>query len=448
MKDQKKSIIAVILCGLSALVSFTASAQVQTPRYVSMTAYSNAYYEYLPQGYNSTGDNYPVIIFFHGSGENGNGSPAVLPLVLKNGTPKQISQGIFPNYFLCNGDTFRCIVISPQFILSPPPQDINNVIDYVISHYRVDINRIYLTGLSQGGGNAWDYAGNNISYANRVAAIVPICGFSWPDPAKGQIIAAANLPVWATHNNGDPVCPVSYTIGYTDNIDNAPLPPTPLAKRSIFAASGHDAWSHTYDFTFRENGYNVYEWMFRFKRSFTTLPITGLTFNAVKTNNNSIQLSWQTIAENKSRGFEIERSSDGNHFSSISFINSRGTNGNGAVYNYPDAAPVSGKNYYRLKLLDIDGHFTYSPIRFVDISKSSQLTVYPNPVADKLNINTAYNFNNALLQLYDVNGKQIKQATLNGSGTIVVASNELAAGHYSGRITEGTQQWQFTFIKK
>jgi predicted peptidase len=161
------------------LQSFS-QVQTESPVYVSMTANSGGYYESLPINYNSNSQNYPLLLFVHGSGELGTGSPSQLPLVLHNGPPKMISQGTFPSSFTVNSQTFSFIVISPQFISWPQPGDIQDVINYLIQHYRIDQNRIYLTGLSMGGGTTWEYAGNQSAYANRLAAIVPISGASYP----------------------------------------------------------------------------------------------------------------------------------------------------------------------------------------------------------------------------------------------------------------------------
>jgi predicted peptidase len=166
----------------------------------------------LPQGYSPSGSQlYPLIIFVHGEGELGPGTPASLPSVLVNGTPLQIRQGIFPTSFTVNGQTFKFIVLSPQFNQWPTEATLDTVITYAVQHYKVDVSRIYLTGLSMGGGVVWQYAGNNSVYANRIAAMVPICGASWPDVGRADIIAAGDIPVWATHNLNDPTCPVAYT---------------------------------------------------------------------------------------------------------------------------------------------------------------------------------------------------------------------------------------------
>ena len=83
----------------------------------------------------------------------------------------------------------------PPFTDWPGPSDINTLLNYLTQNYKIDLSRIYLTGLSMGGGVVWEYAGNNAVYANRLAAIVPICGASWPDQGRAGIMAGANLPV-------------------------------------------------------------------------------------------------------------------------------------------------------------------------------------------------------------------------------------------------------------
>jgi len=94
------STLTLLLLGFTSIVK----AQTFTPKYgISMTSFSHGYYEYLPKGYVANGtQKYPLLIFLGGTGELGDGSVEQLPLVLHNATPKQISQGIFPDSFLVN----------------------------------------------------------------------------------------------------------------------------------------------------------------------------------------------------------------------------------------------------------------------------------------------------------------------------------------------------------
>ncbi|MEP6675858.1 MAG: T9SS type A sorting domain-containing protein [Ferruginibacter sp.] len=451
MKNLKRQfILRSVLSFLVLIIYINTEAQVQTPRYnISMTTNSNGFYEYLPKGY-SSGQNFPLLIFCHGVGENGDGSPAQLSRVLNNGTPKQISQGIFPDsFFTTGGQSYKFIVISPQFTQWPSPYDISNIIDYCQLHYHVDINRIYLTGLSMGGGVVWDYAGWTPQFPTRIAAIVPISGASNPYGPREANMAAANLAIWATHNLNDPTVPSDNTIQYVDGTNAQPLPPNPLAKKTIFPVYGHDAWDQTYDFNFTENGLNIYQWMLQFKRNFVTLAVGGLEFNAAKKDNDKILLSWKTVTESNNRGFEIQRSNDGVNFTTVTFVNGLGTNGNGAVYSFTDAAPLNGRSYYRLKQIDNDNNFKYSEIRFVDLVKQKAVTAYPNPVLDVLNINVSgYDFSHALLRIIDVNGRVVKQQVITGNGSISVPVKDLSHAVYAAEITEGSVSVRFRFVKE
>ena len=213
---------------MASLLSLAGTAQVQTARHLSMTPNSQGFYEYLPQGYNPNGsETYPVIIFVHGIGELGDGSPAQLPKMLWAGIPATINGGQFPTSVTVNGQTHKFIVLSPQFISWPTGGDIENVINYAIANYKVNTQRIYLTGLSMGGGVVWEYAGASTTWASRLAALIPICGASWPDYNRARNINMANLPVWAIHNNDDGTCPVWYTNDYVNLINQAPAPAVP-----------------------------------------------------------------------------------------------------------------------------------------------------------------------------------------------------------------------------
>lgn len=275
-----------IIAFMLLLGSFQGKTQVQTARHISMVPNSMGFYEYLPQGYDPNGtETYPLLLFVHGMGELGSGGSALVN-ILRAGPPKLINQGKFPTSFTVNGKTHKFIVISPQFKDWPTRADINNVINYALLNYKVNVNKIYLTGLSMGGGVTWEYAGHSSStfpktYGHRLAGIVPICGASFPDRSRARVIASLNIPVWATHNDGDPTAPVYYTNNYVSIINEAPAP-VPAAKKSIWTSTSHDAWTKTYDPNYRENNMNVYEWMLQYERgvNLPAIPNDGPVVNA------------------------------------------------------------------------------------------------------------------------------------------------------------------------
>lgn len=431
------------------LVYQSAFAQVQTARYISMTALSNAYYEYLPQGYSTSGSQkYPLMIFVHGSGETGDGSPSQISRVLRNGPPKLIKQGIFPNSFTVKGQSFKFIVLSPQFTIWPDDINIEDIINYAIKNYNVDTSRIYLTGLSMGGGVVWQYAGDDINYGRRVAAIVPIAGASWPAYFRCENIAAANIAVWATHNNGDPTVPSFYTTNYVNTIDTVPAPPNPLAIKTIFQSKSHDAWTATYDLNFKPNGLNVFEWMLQYSRSNGTLAVSGLSFEIGKKDAHSVSLKWNTNSETNNRGFVIERSVDGNVFDSIGFTSGLGVSGRGASYSFIDANVFAGKYFYRLRQMSFDNTYQLSAVKFIDLKGQSYFTVYPNPVTDAIGIHTGLTFTNSSLKIYDVSGRLSQQIILNGTGILNVSVKNLPPGIYTAKIADGINELQFRFLKK
>ena len=405
-QNYKLRILSACLAGFCFLQPLL--CQVHTARYSSMITNSNGYYEYLPEGYNSGSQNYPLMIFLHGYGEIGNGS-SQLPLVLINGVPKIINDGLFPNSFIVNGQTHRFIVITPQFVDWPTPGDINNIINYLIQHYRINTSRIYLTGISMGGGVTWDYPGVNSEYANRLAAILPVCGASDPNYSKARTIASANLPVWATHNDHDPTVPVSNTNGYIAYI-NEPPAPVPPAKKTIFSSDEHDAWTKTYDPNFRENGLNVYEWILQFQRNNTPLAVTLSSYKATKTGESQVTITWSTGSEVNNDHFTLERSSNGIDFTRLANIPAINSN-TGSVYSYADNTPLDRNNFYRLSQTDREGKITYYTVLKITLRPNDQhiLSINPNPVKNNAMIELFHlEKGNIQVILSDMNGRTLR----------------------------------------
>ncbi|RQO31954.1 hypothetical protein DBR32_03885 [Taibaiella sp. KBW10] len=118
----------------------------------------------------------------------------------------------------------------------------------------------------------------------------------------------------------------------------------------------------------------------------TPLPVNLLYFKAAKVNT-SVQLNWSTISERSNKGFNIERSNDGNSWSPIGFVNTKAENGNSNAnldYNFMDKDVEVGKSFYRLKQLDQNGNFHYSSVVLITLDKEHSVSVYPNPASDEL----------------------------------------------------------------
>src|SRR5665213_531661 len=180
------------------------------------------YLLFLPQGYRESQQRWPLMLFLHGSGESG----ANLAKVKAHGPPKLVE----------STPDFPFILVSPQ----SPGRGWNNqtltaLLDDVVSKYRVDSSRIYLTGLSMGGFGTWSLAA---AHPERFAAIVPICGGGKPaDAAK-----LAALPIWAFHGAKDPTVPVERSREMVAAIKAA----GGNVKYTEYPEAKHDCWTETY----------------------------------------------------------------------------------------------------------------------------------------------------------------------------------------------------------
>lgn len=147
--------------------------------------------------------------------------------------------------------------------------------------------------------------------------------------------------------------------------------------------------------------------------SLAVLPVSLLNFTAMLHENKSI-LKWTTIDEINSNKFDVEYSTNGiewKRIGSVSSLNIAGTNN----YNFTDQNHIYGTNYYRLKMIDGDGRFTYSPIRTIDVNKiNASFVIAPNPAASATKIYCNTGISNATICIYDAQGKEVYRNIYNG----------------------------------
>jgi hypothetical protein len=142
------------------------------------------------------------------------------------------------------------------------------------------------------------------------------------------------------------------------------------------------------------------------------LPVTLLSFTAVRAGDNAL-LQWSTTDAATLSRFIIEKSTDGVHFATLDSVAASGNGNTINTYQYTDTHLVSGTNYYRLREVDQDGQYTWSPVRTVNGSAAGGITIYPNPVLDgNLYISSTVNIRE--IRLVDVSGKTILQMETQG----------------------------------
>lgn len=180
---------------------------------------------------------WPLVLFLHGSGERGDD----LKILRRNGPPKLVAQG----------QKFPFVLVSPQapqgYLLAT---QLIEVLDEVAAKYRVDIDRVYVTGLSMGGNGTWFLA---LEYPERFAAIAPVAASGDP----GGAARLKNIPVW-------------YFVG--DKDDKVPQKAQQMVaamkaagvpyKFTIYPETGHvETWEKAY------SDPSLYTWMLAQKRT-------------------------------------------------------------------------------------------------------------------------------------------------------------------------------------
>jgi hypothetical protein len=157
-----------------------------------------------------------------------------------------------------------------------------------------------------------------------------------------------------------------------------------------------------------------------------------------KYNQTNVSLTWKSAREIDFNYYELEHSTDGNIFTTTSIVFGAATSNNGAEYNYTDKS-VDGRSgliYYRLKMVDINGNFTYSSVRVVSLGEektSITLSTYPNPVVNDLRITLPSSWQNKQvnIDLYNVKGQHVNALKhANSSQTESISVTGLQKGAY------------------
>lgn len=194
----------------------------------------------LPERYENTdkATKWPLVIFLHGAGERGDN----LDVVKKHGPPKLVEAG----------RKFPFILVSPQCPKNGwwTEQPVLELLDDLEKGYRVDADRIYLTGLSMGGYGTWHFSAKA---PGRFAAVAPVCGGGVPYLTR----SLKSMPVWAFHGAKDSVVPLNESERLIKVIESNG---NENAKLTVYPEANHDSWTAAY------NTDELYEWLLSQRR--------------------------------------------------------------------------------------------------------------------------------------------------------------------------------------
>ena len=238
--------------------------------------------------------------------------------------------------------------------------------------------------------------------------------------------AAANgrVRVWSVATGNfvfDMVGPANYTLHEADNILN-----TQAYKRSNgeYIITFIDHWnSKTVVFRWNPDG---------------PLPLNLSSFTAL-INNKTNKLSWVTLNETNFKHFEVEKSADAINFTQFNLVDSKG-NGN---YSTTDNAPFNGNNYYRLKMVDLDGQYRYGQtIVIKNLLKETEYNIFPNPAKEVVTISTPDNSGGVSVCVLDLLGRKIYDSGIQKVPELKLNTSKYNKGIYFIRIS-GTRETVF-----
>src|SRR5688572_19109054 len=233
-------IAALLIAGCNSTMPRETQTAQRFKKRVSRELSAN-YLLYLPPDYpTQPKSRWPLMLFLHGAGERGTN----LAVVAVHGPPKLVKQK----------RDFPFILVSPQ---CPPGERWSNetllaLLEEVTRKYRVDTNRVYVTGLSMGGYGTWALS---TAHPSQFAAVAPICGGGETIPiliantAKKEQLK--KLPVWAFHGAKDPVVKLEESEKMVAALKRIGSQNVEL---TVYPEATHDSWTETY------NNPKLYDW--------------------------------------------------------------------------------------------------------------------------------------------------------------------------------------------
>jgi predicted peptidase len=187
------------------------------------------------------GEKLPLLVFLHGIGERGTN----LSLVLKYGPLKKMADGVDLG--------IKMIVVHPQLDAGDYQVPwIDEIIEFMKAGYPVDLNRIWLMGISLGGGGVWKYA-QSPDNVKKLAAIVPVCG-STNSPDKASVLVNDGIPGWAAHSVTDATVSFSMSTRMVTAVNE-------LAKDEQIHLRQDNLWGHSIWDRFLSPEYGVWNWL-------------------------------------------------------------------------------------------------------------------------------------------------------------------------------------------
>jgi hypothetical protein len=160
------------------------------------------------------------------------------------------------------------------------------------------------------------------------------------------------------------------------------------------------------------------------------LPMVLGDFEAVKVEDES-HLYWNTYSTSNASDFEIERSGDGKNFEFKGKVLAPTNSTDSTGYNYWDKSPLAGKNYYRLKLVELDGTYNYSVTRLVNFADDNPVKIYQIPAQENITVDLGIARSNiSKIIILDVTGREVIRKPVTTTATTIDLKSITSGTYY------------------
>ena len=218
--------------------------------------YITGYLAYLPDEYQKYSNKAPLLIFFHGTGEKGGWDTPNFNVLSKTALPAYLNNNQVP-----------LIVVSPQcpvswgYKVGSDPAGFDKFVEFIKQKYNIDEKRIYLTGISDGGGGLYEYS---VAYPSKIAAMLPIS--TYPGNRTSSYDIFSQIPMWSFMGSDD---------GYAGSLTlmKESVARGGIGKFTLYNGVGHNAWDRTYNLSGMNSSTdpihdpfdeNIYDWLLKF----------------------------------------------------------------------------------------------------------------------------------------------------------------------------------------
>ncbi len=189
------------------------------------------YLTYLPDNYKTTSAKFPLIIFLHGAPQRGSD----IEIVKKEALPKELEDGL----------KIPFVVVAPHCPAgkSWETQKLYDLFNVVVRQYRIDKNKVYITGFSMGGFGLLKFVRD---YPFLFAAAAPVCSGGSRYFAEMLV----SVPMWFFHGDKDDIVEINNSQELVDELKKNDAE----VKFTVYPDLGHRIWNMTY------KNLELYEW--------------------------------------------------------------------------------------------------------------------------------------------------------------------------------------------